>query len=61
MYILLDNFHQDGKYTAKIASHQGELRREEKCTDQKHLSIKSLQTDYLNLDRSSGSSRKNDR
>ena len=51
----LDNFHQDGKYSAQISNHQAELRREEYFTDQKSLSISSLQTDYLNLDRSSGS------
>ena len=53
----MDNFHQGGKYSAHIASHQAELRREEKFTDQKSLNISSLQTDYLNLDISSGSSR----
>ena len=42
------------KYTAQISSHQEGLRREGKCTDQKSLYIKSLQTDYLNLDSSSG-------
>ena len=35
----LDNFHQGGKYSARIASHQAELRREEKFTDQKSLNI----------------------
>ena len=55
MHTFLDNFHQGGKYSAQIASHQAELRREEKFTDQKSLNISSLQTDYLNLDRSSGS------
>ena len=54
MHILLDNFHQGGKYTSQIASHQSELRREEKFTDQKYLSISTLQNDYLNLDISSG-------
>ena len=49
MHIFLDNFHQGGKYIAHIASHQAELRREGKCTDQKYLSITSLQTDYLIL------------
>ena len=33
------------------------MTREEKFTDQKYLSISSLQNDYLNLDSSSGSSR----
>ena len=28
MYTFLDNFHQGGKYSAQIASHQAELRRE---------------------------------
>ena len=36
MHTFLDNFHQGGKYSAQIASHQEELRREEKFTDQKH-------------------------
>ena len=53
MYTFPDNFHQGGKYSAQIASHQAELRREEKFTDQKSLNISSLQTDYLNLDSSS--------
>ena len=54
MHTFLDNFHQGGKYSAQIASHQAELRREEKFTDQKSMNISSLQTDYLNLDSSSG-------
>ena len=57
MHILLDNFHHGGKYTAQIASHQAELRREENFTDQKYLSITSLHTNYLNIDISSGSGR----
>ena len=61
MHTFLDNFHQGGKYSAQIARHQAELRGEEKVTDQKSLNISSLQTDYLNLDRSSGSSRNNER
>ena len=61
MHTFLDNFHQGGKYSAQIASHQAELRREEKFTDQKSLNISSLQTDYLKLDSSSsGSSRHNE-
>ena len=28
MHTFLDNFHQGGKYSAQIASHQAELRRE---------------------------------
>ena len=53
MHNFMDNFHQGGKYSAQIDSHQAEIRREEKSTDQKYLSISSLQTDYLNLDSSS--------
>ena len=57
MHTFLDNFPQDGKYSAQIESHRAELRREEKFPDQKSLNISSLQTDYLNIDRgSSGSS-----
>ena len=61
MHTFLDNFHQGGKYSAQIAIHQAELRREEKFTDQKSLNISSLQTDYLNLDSSSGYSRNSKR
>ena len=61
MHIFLDNFHQSGKYTAQIASHQAGLRREENFTDQKSLSIKSLQIDYLNCDRGSVSVRNDKR
>ena len=57
MHTFLDNFHQGGKYSDQIASHQAKYRREEKFTDQKSLNISSLQTDYLNIDSSSGSSR----
>ena len=57
----MDNFNQGGKYSAQIASHQAELRREEKFTDQKDLSISSLQTDYLNMDSSSGFGRNSER
>ena len=52
MHTFLDNFHQDGKDSAQLASHQAELRREEKFTDQKCLNISSLQNDYLNIDSS---------
>ena len=61
MHTFLENFHQGGKYSAQIASHQEELRREEKFTDQKSLNISSLQTDYLNLYRSSGVGRNSER
>ena len=30
IHTFIDNFHQGGKYSAQIASHQAELRREEK-------------------------------
>ena len=54
MHTFLDNFHQGGKYSDQIASHQAEFRREEKLTDKKSLKISSLQTDYLNIDSSTG-------
>ena len=54
MHTFQDNFQQGGKYSAQISSHQEELRREENYTNQKSLNISSLQTDYLNLDISSG-------
>ena len=54
MHTFLDNFHQGGKYYSQTASHQAEIRREGKFTDQKSLKISSLQTDCLNLDRSTG-------
>ena len=57
MHTFLDNFHQGGKYSAQIASHQAGLRREENLTDQKSLKTSSLQTDYLNLYSSSCSIR----
>ena len=37
MHTFMDNFHQGGKYSAQIASHQAELKIEEKFTDQKLL------------------------
>ena len=53
---------QSGKYSAQLASHQAELRIEEKYPDQKCLNISSLQTEYLNLDSSqSGSSEHNEK
>ena len=62
MHTFLDNFHQSGKYSAQLASHQAELRREEKYPDHKCLNISSLQIDYLNIDNSvSGSSRHNEK
>ena len=61
MHTFLDNFQQGGKYSAQIASHQAELIREEKFTDKKSLDISSLQTDYLNLDSSSGFDRDSER
>ena len=62
MHTFLDNFQQSGKYSAQLASHQAELRREGKYPDQKFLSVSSLQTKYLNLDSSlSGSSKHNEK
>ena len=61
MHTIVDNFHQVGRYSDLIASHQAELRREEKSTDQKYLSISSLHNDYLNLDSSSGFGRNSER
>ena len=54
MHTFLDNFHQGGKYSSQKYSHQAEQRREEKITNKKSLTISSLQTEYLNLDSSSG-------
>ena len=54
MHTYLYNFEQGVKYSAQIASHHAELRREETFTDQKSLKISSLKTDYLTLDSSSG-------
>ena len=53
MHTFLDNCQEGGKYSAQIASHQAELRREEKFTDKKSLNISSIQTDYISLDSSS--------
>ena len=61
MHTFLNNFHQGGKYSAQIASHQAEIRREEKFTDHKSLNISSLHTDDLNLDISSGFVRNSER
>ena len=36
MHTFLDNFEEGGKYSAQIASHQAELRREEKFPDKNH-------------------------
>ena len=55
MHTFLDNFQQSGKYSAQLASHQAELRREEMYSDQKCLNISLLQTEYLNLDSSQSS------
>ena len=61
MHIFLDNFHQGRKYYSQIASHYVDLRREGKFTDQKPLSISYLQTDYLNLESSSGCGKNSER
>ena len=50
MRTFMKNFEEGGKYSAQIASHQVELRREDKFLDKKSLNISSLQTDYPNLD-----------
>ena len=57
----MDNFHQGGKSSAQKANHQSELKREDKFTDKKSLNISSVQTDYLNLDSSSGFDRDSER
>ena len=62
MHTFLDNFQQSGKYSAQLAIHQAELRREEKYPDQNCFNISSLQTEYLYLDSSqSGSSKHNEK
>ena len=61
MHTFMDNFHQGGRYSAQIASHQEQLRRESKFTDKKYVSISSLHTDYINLESSSGCGRNNKR
>ena len=58
MHTFLDNFHQGGRYSAQIESHQAELRREENFPDQECLNISSFHTYYLNLDSSSSGSRR---
>ena len=55
------SLHQGGKYSAQIASHQAELRREGNFTDQKSFNISSLKTDYINIDSSSIFSRNSER
>ena len=45
MHMFLDNFHQAGKYSAQVAAHQAELRREEFNPSHKSLSLALLQTD----------------
>ena len=62
MHTFMDNFHQSGKYSAQLVSHQAELRREETFPDHNILNISSLQTDYLNFDSDrSGSNRHGER
>ena len=61
IHIFMDKIHQGGKYSAQIASHQAELRREGNFIDQKYLSISSLQTDFLNLYSRSGCGRNSER
>ena len=50
IHTFMDNFNLGGRYSAQIAIQQAELRREEKFTDQKYVTISSLHTDYLNID-----------
>ena len=54
IHIFMDNFRQGEKDSAKISSHQADLRKEGNFTDQKYLFISSLQTGYLNFDSISG-------
>ena len=61
MHTFMDNFHQGGKYPSRIAIHQSELRREVNLTDQMFLSVSTLQTDYLNMDRISCCGRNSER
>ena len=61
MHKFLENFHQGRKYSAQVASHQAELRREVNVQIKKSLDISSLQTDYLNLYSSSGFRRNSER
>ena len=61
MHIFLDNFHPGVKCTSHLAIHQSELRREETFTDQKYLSITSIDTGYLNIYSSSVYGRNNER
>ena len=53
MHTFLDKFCQGEQYSTQIANHQAELRREGEITDQKSLSVSSLQTDYFNIGSSS--------
>ena len=57
----MDSFRRSGKYSAQIASHKAEIRREGGFTDQGYLSISSLQTDYINIYSSSGSDKNSER
>ena len=52
MHTFLDNFHKGKKYSARMASHQAELRKEENFGDKKSLSISESQIDYLNWENS---------
>ena len=61
MHKFLDKFHQSGKYSSQISSHQAELRKEENFTEQNYLSISSLQNDYLNIYSSSGCGKNSER
>ena len=52
MLTFLENFQQGDKYDSQIASHQAELRIEERFIDQKSLSVSDFQIDYLDLENS---------
>ena len=49
------------KYSAQLASHQVELRREGNFSDREYLSISSLQAAYLNFDSSSDCGKNSER
>ena len=61
MQTFMDNFHQGGKYSAQIASHQAELRKEDKFTDKNIYLFHPYILDYLNLGSISGCGRSSDR
>ena len=52
MNTFLYNLQKGGIYSTQIASHQPELRREQKFVNKKSLYLSALKIDYLNLDNS---------